>query len=54
LQLELTGPGTNYYLIFKTPEEKESWKKDIIEAQERHTRVRLPFPSVLSRKKLIL
>jgi len=38
LQLELTGPGTNYYLIFKTPEEKESWKKDIIEAQERHTR----------------
>jgi hypothetical protein len=38
LQLELAGPGTNYSLIFKTPEERESWKKDILDAQEKHTR----------------
>jgi hypothetical protein len=42
LQLELAGPGTNYSLIFKTPEERESWKKDILDAQEKHTRVRFP------------
>lgn len=38
LQLELAGPGTNYSLIFKTPEERESWKKDILDAQEKHTK----------------